>query len=105
MKFDKYTGDSGTPQRAPGSRMSAGVGMGMVLGLVIGIALDNIALGIVFGCAFGVALGSALEAREPGQGEPATVSDGGRPVVLLGIGLAALAILAVILIALLLRAG
>lgn len=104
MKFDKYTGDSGTPDRLPGSRMSVGIGMGMVLGLVLGVALENIALGIVLGCSFGVALGSAMEARAPEQDELATVADG-RPMMLLGLGLAALAIMAIVLIALLLRAG
>lgn len=99
MKPVNFGGDGGTPTRSPGSGMSVGIGAGMVFGLLIGIALDAIALGIVLGCALGVTLGAAMEA---GSSDAAAYTDD-RMNLFVGLGLAALAILAVILFALLLR--
>lgn len=100
MRSEKYHSHDEMPARAPGSRMSGGIGFGMVVGLALGMALDSIPMGIVFGCAFGVALGSAMEARA--QSHVAGETADGKLELLLTLGLTGLALMTLALIALLL---
>lgn len=103
--FDSnYPSDDGQPSRAPGSRMSVGIALGLLIGVALGAALDTIALGIALGSVVGVALGMALETREQPDTAPEMPANG-RMTLMIGLGLLALAIFSLVMMALLMASG
>jgi len=77
--------------------MGIGISLGMALGAALGLALDNLGAGIGIGVAIGAGIGTSLEQRNKGNLRPLTEQERTRQKRSIAVGLAVVAILAVLL--------
>ncbi len=77
--------------------MGVGISLGLALGAAFGLALDNLGAGIGMGVAIGAGMGAALEQRNRDNLRPLTERERARQKQSITIGLAVIAILAVLL--------
>ena len=78
--------------------MSVGISIGVAIGVALGPIFDNLGVGIGIGVALGTAIGTSLEQRNKDNLRPLTEQEKTRQKRSISIGLAAAAILAVLLI-------
>ena len=90
---------SGNDSRHPrGYWIGIGISLGVAIGAALGMALENTGAGIGVGIALGVGIGASLEQRNKDNLRPLTEEETQRQKRSITVGLAAVAILAVLLV-------
>jgi hypothetical protein len=93
-------GSADDERRPEGYWTSLGISIGAGFGLALGLVFDDLALGIAMGLGIGVAIGAALEKRNKENLRPLTAQELRTRKWAVGLGLAALALVVAVFVAL-----